>query len=90
MLKQKISPTSSLLTERLYNSLAQALIRIYNGPNIFLRAYLFTVVVATSGLASYLVIQTVTTYFAYEVITTSRSLFETPTLFQRVRVKFPT
>ena len=74
----------SLLKEVLYNSLAQAIIKIFLSPFIIIKVILFMFVLTSTGLASFLVISSVMTYFTYGVSTTSRTIYETPTLFPKV------
>jgi len=74
----------SLLKEILYNSLAQAIIKIFLSPFILIKLILFIFVVVSISLAAYLVISSIMTYFAYGVSTTSRIIYETPTLFPKV------
>jgi hypothetical protein len=74
-----------VLKEVLYNSLAQILIRLIRNPyKILLKLFLFTFVLISIGLASYLVIRSIVDYFTYGVSTTLRTVFETPTLFPKV------
>ena len=75
-----------LIKETLYNSIAQAILRIIQSHHIVLRLFLLVCVVLTSALSSYLVIESVMSYFRYDVITTSRSVFEMPTLFPKVTI----
>ena len=74
----------SLLKEVLYNSLAQAIIKIFLTPFIIIKCILFLFVFGSIGLTSYLVIESIMTYFTYGVSTTSRTIYETPTLFPKV------
>ena len=55
-------------------------------PQLVLKLYLLIFVLVTSGLASYTVVQSFMSYFAYEVTTVSRTLLETPTLFPKVTI----
>ena len=73
-----------LLKEVLYNSLAQAMIKIIQTPHLAIKLFLIVCVVSSSSLASYLVIESIMQYFTYGVTTTSRTIFETPTLFPKV------
>ena len=72
--------------ETLYNSIAQACIKVYETPRISLKIYWLACIVCTSSLASYLVIQSILSYFSFEVTTTSRTIFETPTHFPKVTI----
>jgi hypothetical protein len=82
--KEKRDEIKNLLKEVLYNSLAQAIIKIILTPHLILKLILFLFVVGTSGIVSYLVIKSILTFFTYGVTTTSRTIFETPTLFPKV------
>ena len=73
-----------LLKEVLYNSLAQALIKILFTPHLILKLFLSLFVLVSTGFASFLVLQSVMTYLSYGVSTTSRTVFTTPTLFPKV------
>ena len=75
-----------LIKESLYNSISQAIIKIFQSPYPFIKCYLFVFTCAVTALCSYLVIQSIMTYFSFEVSTTSRTIFETPTLFPKVTI----
>ena len=53
----------TLLKESLYNSLAQAIVKILQTPHFTLKLFLSLFVLGTSGLASYLVIKSILDYF---------------------------
>ena len=74
-------PEGQLRTE-----LFDIITKIIHTPNIVLKVYLFIFTLAASGMASYTVIQVFMSYFAYGVTTTTRTLFETPTLFPKVTI----
>jgi hypothetical protein len=74
----------SLLKEVLYNSLAQAIIKIALTPYTVLKIILFLFALGTCGFASYLIRSSLLTYASYCVSTRSRSIYETPTLFPQV------
>ena len=61
-------------------------IKIFHAPNLFIRMFLLVFVCISAGLASYTVISSFMSYFAYQVITTSRTLYETPTLFPKITI----
>ena len=65
-----------LIKETLYNSFAQAIIKIIETPYYTLKMFLFIFVLASSGLCSYLIIELILNYFSYGVSTTSRTLYE--------------
>jgi len=73
-----------ILQETLYNSLSQAIIKIFFSPHFILKLFLSLFVIVTSGLASYLAIESTMNYFTYGVTTTSRTVYEAPTLFPKV------
>ena len=62
----------------------KALIKIIVTPHFFLKLILFLFLIGTSGYSSYLVIQSIINYFNYDVTTTSRTIYEMPTLFPKV------
>ena len=76
-----------LLSEiKIRNETVDVLLKIFHTPHFTLKLYLFLFVVTSSSLAAYMVIETILNYLAYEVSTTSRTVFETPTLFPRVTI----
>jgi hypothetical protein len=75
-----------VLKENLRNSYAQTLIKIFFTPHPTVRVFLIFVVLGSSSLASYMVIQAIKTYLIYGVSTTSRTIYETPTLFPKVQI----
>ena len=74
------------LEKSVRSELFETVFKIINTANWFLKAYMLIVVILSSGLASYTVVQSFVDYFSYGVITTSRTIFETPTLFPQVTV----
>jgi hypothetical protein len=74
----------NLSKEILCNSLSQAIIKIILTPYLFLKIILLLFVLVSSGLASYLVIQSILVYLRYGVSTTSRTIYETRVLFPKV------
>ncbi len=75
---QRNAKIKSLIKETLYNSLAQAIIKI--------KETLLICVLASSGLCSYLIIELVLAFLSYGVNTTSRTLYETPALFPKITI----
>jgi hypothetical protein len=73
-----------LLKDVLYNSLAQTVIRIVLTPYKILKLFLIVCVLCSIALASYLVIHSIIEYYTYGVYTTTRTIYETPTLFPKV------
>jgi hypothetical protein len=72
-IQSKREEIKSLLKEVLYYSLAQAIIKISISPFLLIKYILFLFFLGSIGLTSYLVIST-----------TSRTIYETPTLFPKV------
>jgi hypothetical protein len=79
----KSKKVENLLRGILYNSLAQAIIKLILTPHTVLKIFLIACVLASTGLASYLVIKAIINFLEY-VTTTSRTIFENPTLFPKV------
>jgi hypothetical protein len=75
-----------LIKETLYNSTAQAIIKLLETPIFTLKIFLFLCVILSSGLCSYLIIQLIISYLSYGVSTTSRTLYETPALFPKITI----
>ena len=74
----------SLLKEILYNSLAQAILKIALTPYVVLKAILLIFVLASIGFVSYFIMQTMLAFLEYNVSTTSRTIYEMLTLFPKV------
>jgi hypothetical protein len=75
---------NTILKGVLYNSFAQAIIKIIQTPHVTLKIFLILFVLASTSLASYLVVSSILSYFTFDVSTTSRTIYETPTLFPKV------
>jgi hypothetical protein len=65
---------------------AQAIIKIIYSHNIFLKIFLIIFVVNSSALALYLVINVITNYFNYGIVTTTRTLNEIPSKFPQITI----
>ena len=75
-----------LTKEILYNSLAQAIIRLAQTPFKLVKIFLALSVVLSSGLAIIYIYGSFEAFFMYEVTTTSRQILETPTLFPKITI----
>jgi hypothetical protein len=75
-----------LTKEILYNSLAQAIIRLGQTPFKLVKLFLALSVILSSGLAIIYIHGSFEAFFKYEVITTSRQILETPTLFPKITI----
>ena len=62
----------------------KSIVKIVHTPHFLLKAFLILFIIASTGFASYLVIQSILSYFQFEVSTQSRTIYETPTLFPKV------
>ena len=82
--KHEKAKTIRLMRETLDNSLAHALIKIYETPHPSLKFFLFVCVLVSSGLCSYLIIQLFVEYTNYYVLTTQRTQYEMPVRFPKV------
>ena len=74
------------LEENVRTELYEIIFKIIRTPHFIIKAYLFICVLVASGLASYTVIESFIDYFSYGVVTTSRTMFEIPTLFPKVTI----
>jgi hypothetical protein len=76
------------LKEILYNSLAQAIIRLVTPEQSYLtlRIFLFLFILSSNALASYYIAGSVMSFLNYEVITTSRTIYEMPTIFPKITI----
>ena len=75
-----------VLKEDLYNSYSQAIIKIALTPYLSLKLLLAISVALSSCLVSYLVISSIITFLSFGVSTTSRTIYENPTLFPKVTI----
>ena len=75
-----------LIKENLDNEMAKALIKVYETPYKTIKILLIFVTISTTALSSYLVIESVLSYLDYEVSTTLRTVYETPTLFPQIKI----
>ena len=74
------------IKESLYNSISQACIKIVHTPFRLVQLYLIVIILFVASVCSFLVVESILTYFSYEVTTTTRHLYETPTLFPQVTI----
>jgi len=76
----------SLIKETLYNSAAQAIVKIYESPFFTVKTFLLASVLVSSGLCSFLILELIVSYLSYGVVTVSRTLYETPALLPKVTI----
>ena len=84
--RNKKNKIEDLTKEVLYNSLAQAIIKLIHTPYIALKVFLFIFVLSALGVCSFLVIQSILNFFSYQVFTSSRIVFETPAYYPKVTI----
>ena len=63
------------IKERMYNSMAQAVINIINTPHFILKLLLSISVIFTVSFSAFLVIKSFMLFFAYDVITKTRFVY---------------
>lgn len=73
-----------LLKEVLYNSTAQAILKIFFTRHKVIKIIWALCLALTCSTCAPLLLRNFLSYFSYDVITTSRTIFETPTLFPKV------
>ncbi len=76
----------NLLKNDIRTEIYELIIKIFHTPNYIIKAYLFIVSIVSVGLACYLLLQSIWSYLDYQVITTSRTIFETPTTFPKITI----
>ena len=75
-----------LISQSLTNSISQSVLKILITPHLTLKVYLFMMILVTCSVASYMVAQSVAKYLDFEVITTTRTIYEKPSLFPKVTI----
>lgn len=77
--------TSRRLCDKILTGVfVHSIIRIFQASHIPIKVFLSVFVLGTTSFASLVLIQSINAYFSYQVITTSRTIYETPTLFPKV------
>ena len=72
-----------LIKESLYNSTAQALVKVYNSSSRLTQLFWCVCLAGACGLCSYFVIQSLIDFFTYDVTLSTRTYFETTSLFPK-------
>jgi len=62
----------------------KAMVKIVYSSRLILKLVLLVFVIASTGYASYLTIESINAYLAFKVATTTRAYYEAPTLFPKV------
>ena len=73
-----------ILKESIQTPVALGIINVSFSPYLLLKIISAIFVLASSGIASYLVIQSIVDYYTYDVTSTSRIIYESPTLFPKI------
>ena len=84
--KANNSKMKSLIKETLYNSMAQAIIKILETPNFLLKVFLLACVILSTSLCSWLIVKLILDYLSYDVTTKLRALNDTPVLFPKITI----
>ena len=82
----KSEKVKNLLRDILNNSLAQAIIKLTITHHFSLKLFLIACVLASTGLASYLVIDSIITYFNFEVVSQIGIGYELKSKFPAVTI----
>jgi len=85
-LESRKSQIKYLVYEDLTNEMARSIIKVFETPHLLMKIFVVVILVLVTGLSSYLAIESVLSYFDYEVSTMFRTVYETPTLFPKVTI----
>ena len=72
------------IKERMYNSIAQAVLSVILTPYLILKLFLSLFVIVAVSISAFLVIKSFMMFFSYDVITKSRTINEMPSIFPKV------
>ena len=84
--EKKRQHMKNIFKETLYNSVAQALIKIFETKYYSLKGMLFIFLAVSGYFSTSLIRQLILSYLSFEVSTTTRTLYETPALFPKVTI----
>ena len=68
------------------SELMRACFKIFETPYFTVSAFLFIFILISTGLAAYLVTQTIMSYLSYEVTTTTRIMYESSSQFPKITI----
>ena len=74
----------TLIKENIGNETGHAIIKLIYTEHRVLKFFWAFSLFLTSGFCAYLITKTFIAYFSYETFTSSKSVFETPTIFPKV------
>jgi hypothetical protein len=72
-----------LVKETLYNSAAQALLKMYETPSKIVKLFWCVCLLGACSLCAYFVVESLVLFFSYEVSTKTRTYTETSSLFPK-------
>jgi hypothetical protein len=68
------------------NEVMRACFKIFETPYPIVSVFLFVFILISTGLASFLVIETIISYLSYEVTTTTRTIYELSSSFPKITI----
>jgi hypothetical protein len=82
--KEKYESLMDLLKEHLTNEFYSAILIVCEAEHLVLKIFLTLFTLVALGLSAYTTIELIMSYLQYDVITTSRTIYETPSVFPKV------
>ena len=79
-------PILNLIKENIGFEGAQALIRIFDNKNVFLKIFWVVCLLGSNLICGYLLVQTLLTYLSFQVFTTTTTVHETPAVFPKITI----
>ena len=84
--KEKKSKMKQIIKENISNEFAQGVVKIFETPFVSLKIFWSICLTVSSTLSFYMIVASFLAYFDYEVSTTSRRVYETPSPFPIVTI----
>ena len=85
-LKLKSDLVQTLIKENIGNETGHAFIKMIYSEHFGLKFFWAVSLIGSNACCAYLIIQTIVNYFSFETYTSSKTIFETPTLFPKVTI----
>jgi len=85
---QRRETLAKLVKDTLYNSAAQAILKMVQTPSKVVKIFWFICLVCACCLCTYFVIESLVLFFSYEVSTNTRTYTETSSLFPKGKSDF--
>ena len=73
-----------ILKEHLTNEMYDAILILIETPHLILKIFLGTFLLVAYGFAAYTTIELILSYLQYDVTSTARTIYETPSIFPKV------